>query len=225
VAKYTADVRYIASIWPGKLEPVTLYHGPSPDVHSRRATQYKLTPVTRTGRPCVIEVADAFENVFNPMAAGNSSADRQASKPVDSQETVDNLLRIWAGGIIGVPPGAAPGIIQIIGTVPQRAELDRMREQQTIFAEWGFQQGELHHRQNQWKEITQTMRDMAIWLEKDVLWANPAAASELVNCVACGELVKPQAAVCRHCGMRLKALPPEIEALNAGRRAPDRVPA
>lgn len=217
MAKYTAEVRYIASIWPGKLERVTLYHGPSPNVHSKRATGYELQPVPRGGKAFVLEVADGFENVFDPTAIGNKSSDRRRSSPIDSAETVRVLVNHWGGNIVDMPPGGGLGIREIIGTIPQKQELEQMRSELTLFAEFQFQKGELHHRQNQWKEITQTMRDCANWLEKDVLWANPASASELINCVACGELVKPKAAVCKHCGYQLRALPPEIAALNQGR--------
>lgn len=226
MAKYTAEVRYIASIWPGKLEPITLYHGPSPVVSSKRSTQYKLQPVARGLKPFVLEVADGFENVFDPMTIGSNSSQRMRSKPVDGAETVNVLIKHWAGNIVDMPPGGGMGIREIIGTVPQKQELEQMREELTVFCEYKFQQGEQHHRQNQWKEITQTMRDCASWLEKDTIWANPASASELINCVACGELVKPRASVCKHCGYQLRALPPEIAALNQGRtplRAPEPV--
>src|SRR5579859_5324432 len=70
MAKYIAESKWIYSIWPGKLEPIKLYHGPDPNPLSGRCTTYWIPPVPPRGpasKPKGIEVADAFENVLNPM--------------------------------------------------------------------------------------------------------------------------------------------------------------
>ncbi len=215
MAKWAADTRYIASIYPGDLEAVAYNHGPSPDRTKGRRTVYRLTPVPRETartRPCVIEVADGFEDVLNPM--GGSFGNKYQPKPVDADETVRCLLQHWTGNMVGVPAGASPGIILIANTFPTKAEMERMFEMQTLYFEWGYQEGERLHRENSWKEITAAMKIGAAWLGKDTIWSNPARVSEMVNCPACGEEIQPKVAVCKHCRTRLRALPKEIAILN-----------
>jgi len=219
MAKWVADTRYIASIYPGELDSIALNHGPSPNRSKGRRTVYKLTPVpkeTMRTKPCVIEVVDGFEDVINLM--GIQQGDPKMPKPVDSKETVENLLRYWTGNMVGVPTGAAPGIIEIVNTIPSIAEMKRMVEMQTLYFEWGFQNGERLHRENNWKEITGAMKLGAEWLGRDVIWANPAQVSEMVKCPACEQLIAPRVAICHHCGTKLRALPKELAALN---RQPD----
>ncbi len=222
MAKWAADTRYIASIYPGELETIAYNHGPAPDRTKGRRTVYKLRPVPREEartRPCIIEVSDAFEDVLNPMGGG--MGEKWTFKPVDADETVNCLLRHWTGNMVGVPAGAIPGIIQIANTIPTKAEHERMMEAQTAYFEWGFQEGERLHRENNWKEITGAMKIGASWLGKDVIWANPAKVSEMVNCPACGGMIQPKVSICLHCGTKLRALPRELAALNNQAEQPE----
>lgn len=227
MAKYTAESIWIASIYPGIVQPITKYHGPHPSPRSARATVYRLKPVQRGGKPFLLEVSDAFENVPNPMKAAESMKSERIgstmvfdSSPVACEEIVENLLQEWAGGMVGLPPGAAPGIIRLIGTVPTQDERERMTQQQTILYEYLFQEGERLYRQSDWKGITQTMRDAAVWLGHERIWSTPAKSSESVNCPGCNEVISSAAAVCKHCGTRIKELPGEIAALNKGHITP-----
>jgi hypothetical protein len=215
MAKWTPDIKFIASIYPGELDSVPLNHGPSPQPRTPRRTVYKLTPVPRDKartNPCVIEVRDGFEDVIDLMGA--QTGRKTMPKPVDSAETVACLLKYWTGSMVGVPPGATPGIIEIANTVPTQAEFRQMFEIQTAYFEFLFQTGERLNRENNWKEITGAMRIGAEWLGRDSDWSNPARVTEMVACPACGELIMPKMAVCKHCHTRLRALPKEIAAFN-----------
>lgn len=227
MAKYVADSLWIASIYPGKLWPITKYVGPNPNPRSPRATVYRLEPVSRGKKPFMLEVSDAFENVPNPQEASESNrADRIGanmvfnSKPVTCQELAANLIQEWAGGMVGLPSGALPGIATVIGTVPTQAELERITEQQTMFFEYLFQEGEKLHRLNDWKGITQTMRDACQWLGHERVWSTPASSSSVTNCPACRQIIPVDASVCHHCGTRVKALPVDLAALNPDKSAP-----
>jgi hypothetical protein len=221
MAKYVAESKWIASIYPGTLWPIIKYVGPHPNSHSPRATRYELKPVPRGGKPFMLEVVDAFENVPNPMKAAESSkADRIGanmifdSSPVPCEEIAANLIQEWVGGRFGVPSGAAPGIMIVIGTIPTQAELKRMEEMQTAFGEYLFQEGERLNELKQWKDIRPEMRDMAVWLGRDVRWGTPGNATDLIPCPACTKQIPSQSIVCAVCGTRLKALPPDLAKLN-----------
>ncbi len=215
MAKWTPDVKFIASIYPGELDTVALNHGPSPSPKTPRRTVYKLTPVPRDQartKPCVIEVRDGFEDVLDLM--GIQSGNKYMSKPVDSAETVGCLLKYWTGNMVGVPPGASPGIIEISNTLPTQAEFREMFERQTQYAEFLFQEGERLNRENNWKEITGAMKVMARWIGRETIWATPEQANKMENCPACGELIPPKVAICKHCHTKLRALPKEIAVFN-----------
>lgn len=225
MAKYEADKLVIASIWPGTLEAKVLYHGKDPDAHSGRATRYWIPPVKRGSRPPykLLEVFDSFENVPDHMNGDNGKPE-WTGKPVLCEEIAENLLRFWAGNMVGIPAGATPGIIALPKgrEVPHQSDIDRMFEIQGLFAEYLFQQGERLAAERDWKGITQTMRDMAKWLERDRNWSTPEMSSKTANCPACGQVIPDNVYVCFHCGTKIKALPPELAALNVQALAIDR---
>lgn len=221
MAKYVAESKWIASIYPGKLWPITKYVGPHPNPRTARATVYKLNPVPRGGKPSLLEVTDAFQNVPNPMKAAESmKTDRIGSNmvfdsaPVACEEICENLIQEWAGAMVGLPAGARPGIMVIVGTVPMQAEMKQLVEQQTVFCEYLFQEGERLARVNDWKGITQTMRDSAVWLGHERIWSSPAKSSDVVQCPACRQVIPSDASVCHHCGTRVKAMSAELAAMN-----------
>lgn len=221
MAKYVPDSKWIASIYPGKLPPITKYHGQDPNPRKPRATVYSLDPVARGKKPFMLEVIDSFENVPNPMKAAESQKSERIgsnmvfdSAPVACEQIVENLIQEWAGGMVGVPVGAQMGIMAIIGTVPTQAELILMTEMQTKFFEYMFQEGERLDRQREWKGIRQPMVDAAIWLGRDRLWSSPSLSTEMVPCPACKKDIPADSIICNVCGIKLRALPPELAALN-----------
>ena len=217
MAKYQADKIIIASIWPGTLEAVTLYHGLDPDPKSPRATRYWIPPVKAGSRPPykLLEVFDSFENVPDYMNADDGRPSF-TSKPVLCEQIVENLLRFWAGNMVGIPAGASPGIIALDRgqEVPHDRDIERMKAMQVRFAEHQFQQGERLAAERDWKGITEVMRVMAKWLGRDRTWSTPEMASRTETCVACKQPIPEDAFVCHHCGTRLRALPPELAELN-----------
>lgn len=213
MAKFEADLKYVASIWPGQMPDIALNHGPSPHVNSPRRTVYKLKPVPRNRPPYSIEIHDSYENVLDLMGGVNVGSKWQSRiVPVDT--IVRQLLKEWAGGLPGVPPGAAPGIIEVVNRAPSTRELDQMREQQTIYAEFMWAAGREHYQHDDWKGITEHMRLMALWLGKHDEWADPAMAKNLVSCPHCFENIHPEATVCKHCGKVVRPMSPEMALLN-----------
>jgi hypothetical protein len=232
MAKYTADTITIASIWPGTLEPKIMYHGADPDPKSPRATRYWIEPVKRNSRPPyrLLLVSDSFENIADYTNAEGGKPEF-ISRPVMCEHIVENLLRYWAGNMVGVPAGAAPGIIALKGeagkdgyAIPHSTELDTMFRMQTMFAEDQFQKGERLAAEREWKGITQTMRDMARWLGRDRPWSTPELTMKVIDCPACRQPIPDDAYICHHCGTRVKALPDDLARLNATEIAPRRGP-
>jgi hypothetical protein len=214
--KYIAESQYIASIYPGMLERITLYHGDDPDVNSARAKVYWIPPFVKGygAKPKTLEVSDCFENVLDPMGSTETATKAWQSKPVPYQDIVRNLLQRWAGGMIGLPSGASPGIMAIKGTVPHDDEIKELYRMQNTYYEYNFQQGERRARENDWKGITPDMKDAAIWLGVDRAWSTPGTSANMVACSECKQQIPVDARICHHCGTRLKAMPPEIAALN-----------
>lgn len=223
MAKYVAESVWIASIYPGAMPPITKNVGPKPSPRSERATVYRLKPVPRDRwkKPHLLEVTDAFENVPNPIKAAESNrGDRIGANmvfdtsPVPCEEIAANLIQEWAGNMVGIPPGASPGIMQIVGTTPTEAELEQLFRMQSLFFEYLFQEGEKLARVHDYKGITQTMRDASVWLGHERVWSVPQDSKAVSNCPACTKVINAAALVCEHCGTRVKALPPELAALN-----------
>jgi hypothetical protein len=216
--KYQADSIIIASIWPGELEPKTIYVGLDPDPRSPRATVYRLEPAKRGSRPPykLLEVFDSFENIPDYMNTDGGRPDF-TSKPVLCEHIVENLLRFWAGNMVDIPAGAAPGIISLPKDqkIPHDKDLDRMFAMQTRFAEYQFQLGERMAIERDWKGITETMRVMAKWLGRERAWSSPELANRIEECPACKQPVPEGVFVCYHCGTKIKELTPELAALNA----------
>jgi hypothetical protein len=168
-------------------------------------------------------VSDMFENVVDWLGQGQGSTPelkgrfqtRHTSKPVDCARLAQNLLQEWSGGMVGVPTGAAPGIMIIEHEEPTPQECRQMLIRQTAFAEFQFNEAEKLARMNDYKGITRVMIDMSTWLGRSRPWSNPEAEASMVECPVCTGQIKSNAFVCRHCGYKVKALPPEIAALNA----------
>jgi hypothetical protein len=162
----------------------------------------------------LIEVSDSFENVPDYRSADDGKPE-WSSKPVPCEDIVQDLLRFWAGNMVGIPAGASPGIIAIAEELPSEEELTRMLIMQTAFAEFQFQTGERLAIERDWKGITQTMRDMADWLERPRPWANPELASKKVECPACRQPIPGDAYVCHHCRYQVHPFDGELAKLNA----------
>ncbi len=252
MAKYVAESRVIASIYPGTVERITLYHGHDPKPTKGRATSYWLPPIPKNKSPfpagqeerdafeaklkshnvtvkkvngswvALLEVSDAFESVFNVLKS--ESVGKLAAfdtNPVDCDQIANFLIHQWAENMVGIPAGASPGIMIIAGTVPTVEEQKQMLTMQTAFYTDRFQQAETLIAQNQYRELTQVMKDAAVYLDHARTWASPGLSTQTINCPACRQVLPDDAMVCHHCGLRVKALTPELAALNqSGQPAP-----
>lgn len=204
MAKYEAESFYVASIYPGQLEPVKLYHGTSPDARQGRCTTYTMKPVARGKKACTIEVFDAFETVIDPMQTMQQGVVTRTPRPVSGQNTADVLVSYWAANIHGMPQGAGPGVMRIVGTVPTEQEKAIMTAQLSKYAEWRFMKGERLHAEKKIDQITDEMVLMAKWLGRQTAWSDPGMALEMVECPECTGLIKPHAKVCIHCKRAVK---------------------
>jgi hypothetical protein len=241
MGKYTAEIRYIASIYPGKLEPQTKFHGPERDSRKGRATRYWLPPVPRHGKPvlpkednvsnvkihkiesstgvryvAVLEVPDAFESIPNPIDSVGGRLKFNMG-PVLCDEIANNLMQYWGGNFVDLPPGAAPGMIIIQNEIPTVAEMDRMILMQKNFYEYRLMQGDNAANQNRWKEITQEMKDAVVYLGKERPWSGGMLT---VDCPLCFSPIPAQAAICNRCGHRIKPIPADLAALNPSLAGP-----
>lgn len=228
MARYTAEAVYIASIYPGKLTSIQKYHGDTTNPREGRAKRYYLPPVYRGIKPvipegcknvkafrtphdvwvAVLEVTDAFELVPNPLKADGGRMAWDMS-PVDCHQIATNLHAEWAGNFVAVPAGASPGIKIIINTVPTPDELDEMLNMQKSFYDFLLSEGDRHSRQNEWREITQYMRDAANYLRQERAWSGSGITT--VDCPHCLQPIQKTATVCYHCSRDVKPALVEAE--------------
>jgi hypothetical protein len=239
MAQYIPDVRFIASIYPGQLPPIRRHYGPSRESEGRgaqRSTAFILQPVPRGKKPFVIPLYDSFENVLDIVSLssmGNKAEKPRLPKPVAVESIVSDLLKEWTGGLYNVPQGAMPGVIEIrpmkvelkkfedSGTLPGAApdEVERMTEMQTMYFEYLFTEGERLHKQNNWKEITATMRLAAEWLGLEREWSHRAIARNSGECPWCTAIIPNTAIVCGTCGRQVRETPPHLLGLDKPRPA------
>lgn len=225
MAKYVAESKFIASIYPGKLPEIIKYVGPDPAVRDRngkansRATVYRLKPVPRGGKPFMLEVTDSFENVPNPMKTAESSkGDRKGanmifdSNLVSCEEIAQGLVQEWVGNMVKMPVGGAPGIMIVVGTVPTQAELEHMQQAQTIYFESLYSEAQRLADIHLVDKITQPMRDAAEWLGREPKWV--PKSTDLIACPVCRKDIAADSIKCAVCGTQLQALPPELAKLN-----------
>lgn len=209
MAKYIADTKYICSIWPGKVEPQRRNYGPTRESSGKRAvrsTLYELEPVKRNQKPpyFVLEVCDCFEDVIDVVGTSATTERGQRPrlpKPVPVENIVSDLLNAWTGGIFleGMPNEAKPGIGEIVNSAPSQKELEALKAQQTLYMEYLFQAGEMYHKQNQWKNITENMRLAAEWLGHSREWSSRAIAKNSGPCPLCTQIIPDTAIFCPAC--------------------------
>lgn len=223
MAKYTPDVLYIASIYPGEVVPQRRHYGPSRESAGRNAVRsslFTLQPVPRGKKPFVLEIMDSFEDVLD-VVGSSSSADAKGakprlSKPVAVESIASDLLACWTGGLFNVPQGAKPGIIQIADRVPTISEMREMEQQQVLYFSYFFTEGERLHQEKNWKEITGVMRLAAEWLGKKTMWSHRDMAEESFACPLCTTIIPNAAVFCPQCHQQIKAIPVDILKLQAG---------
>src|ERR1700743_2830395 len=108
MAQYIPESLYIASIYPGVVEPQRRNYGPSRESTGKssiRSTLFSLEPVERGKAPFILEIIDSFEDVLDVL---NTSSERgphkpKLLKPVPVQSIVNDLLARWTGGLYNVP--------------------------------------------------------------------------------------------------------------------------
>ena len=233
MAKYVADTAYIASIYPGELEPIRRSYGPTRESGGKsavRSTLFELPPVPRGSKPpyAILEVSDCFEDVMDVMSqSGHSGGPRpRLPKPVAVETIVDDLIGRWTGGIFNVPAGAKPGVMRIVGTVPTQREMRQMEEQQGAYFEYWFGQGEGLFRGdpttvNNYKTYTTEMRLAAEWLGRSRPWSDPRAAAETESCPFCTSIISRIAIFCPQCNRQVREIPAHLAALQgATEKAP-----
>lgn len=212
MARYTAEVKYICSIYPGKLQEVSFHVGPEPEPNSPRSTKFFHPGVPKGDKPKVFEVTDAFENIMD-VQQSTGRKKRSMSKLVPCDELVSNILRTWAGNMVDIPTGMGPGIMEIANSSPTTVEMQILLERQHAFFEHMFMKGERLALEKLVKELTEPMFLAAEWLGRKTNWASITVGTT-VPCPVCREQIEEDAYICKNCGTKLKALPAHLQALN-----------
>ncbi len=206
MARYQAEIAYIASIYPGPVEPQRRSYGPTRESNGKTAIRsicFELEPVERGGKPFVLEITDCFEDVIDVQQLSVENTKQRMPKPVDVNVIVADLLNVWTGGIIGIPQGAKPGIMLIANSVPSRDELRAMMDMQTIYFEFMFNEGERLHQEKKWDIITPTMRLAATWLDRKRTWAHQNVSADSGPCPLCHDMVPNEAVFCNGCKQQI----------------------
>ena len=234
---YLPDVKFIASIYPGKLPEQRFPYGPSRESvgpNAQRSSVFRVEPVARGGRAFVFPVYDSFQDVLDIAGmSGTGGGVRKAwiPKPVPVQEIVRNILKIWTEGMADVPSGMGPGIIEIFpmkvemklweseGKLPGPTPLERerMADMQTGYFEYLFTEGERLHKEKDWKSITDTMRLAADWLGYEREWSHKAIARDSGPCPWCQTLILNAAIVCHACGKQVRDTPAALKKFDSPR--------
>lgn len=214
MGRFTADTRYIASIYPGKVDRVTMNHGPSPNRKNGATTWYELKPVKRGTKPYVIEIADSFQHSKDEIKSAVSGTTVNAIDPVSCDEIADYLIRYWTGNLVNVPQDCLPGIMKIRGTVAQQSEIQQMKDQQEGFFEYWYSEGERLATANKLDAISPIMKLSCDYLGRPRGWANMNVASNKIDCPACKASIPGDACVCQFCGTKLRALPASLRMFN-----------
>ena len=240
MAQYIPDCRFIASIYPGALPVIRRHYGPSRQSEgaaAQRSTAFSLPPVPRGKRPFVLPVYDSFESVLDIVSLsslGNKAQKPHLPKPVAVETIIADILKEWTGGLFNVPQGAMPGVIEILPMAveikkfeqsngrdlpgPNPGEMAQMTQQQTLYFEYLFTEGERMHKQNNWKEITDTMRLAAEWLGYEREWSHRAIARESGPCPWCTAIIPNTAIVCSQCGRQVRETPVDLMRFDKGAR-------
>lgn len=234
MARYQADVLFIASIYPGKLPDLRRYYGPSLNstgVGAVRSTLFRLEPVPRGAKPFVLPIYDSFQDVLDTNQLStlrDRPGNPTTAKPVTCENIAGDLLEKWGGGLMGVPAGARPGIIQIQpdnlalrefnkeGKLPvaNLAEIAEMTDMQTRYFEFLAVQGRRLHKESNWKEITDTMRLAAEWMGYKEDWmVNLQGAPTTSPCPLCTKEIPNAAIFCPECKQQIRAMPAHIAAI------------
>lgn len=240
MARYIADVRFIASIYPGKLPDIRRNYGKTLDGEGfgvERSTLFHLEPVKRGDKPFILPVYDSFEsvlNIFELSALKGQAQKPRMPKPVRCQDIMADILKEWTGGLHNVPAGAMPGVGEVSllpsqlkefnssGKMPAglaQDELSQLESQQTLYFEYLFTEGERLHKEANWKEITETMRLAADWLGYQREWSHRAIARDSGPCPLCTSIIPNAAIFCPHCHQQVRAMPAEIAKVQADARA------
>ncbi len=237
MARYEPEAKYIASIYPSAVEKITQYHGPDQDVRKSRCTIYHMPPVwpgkkpepfsytknvkavkvggsgcVHSGWAAVMEVGDAFENVpdTQPEASGRGRI-IQLARPVACEDIANNILTSWRDSMIGIPTGAAPGMMIIANTCPTNSELDQMVAMQMSFYEYRLAEGDRLFLEKNIRGITQQMKDAALYLGRERTWSGAFGTVGTVECPHCLSPIHPRASVCAHCQRDVKDTKATVE--------------
>ena len=214
MAKYTADAKYICSIYPGELPVQRRNYGTSPSNDGKdvsRCTTFVLKPVPRGQKPpyFVLPIYDSFESIIDVLGTTQRQKGEKAYLPrmVPVDEIVADMLKQWTGGLFGVPDGAHPGIMEIAGPTPSKAEQQEMERAQTSYFNFRFSEGERLYRENKWDNITDEMRLAAEWLGHKTVWSSTDIAENSEPCPFCTTVVPKLAIICPTCRKQIREVP------------------
>lgn len=227
MAQYVADEKCIASVYPGQLPDQRRSYGPTRESigpKAQRSTLFHMPSVPRGGKNkfAVIKCYDSFEEGLDVMAQNGLGKNEQRpriQRPVPVESIIDDLMTAWTGNMFNVPAGARPGVMPIVGTVPTQDEMAQMREQQALYFEFWFAQGEALARGDKqvvddYKRHSTEMRLAADWLGRDRPWSNARVAVESGPCPFCTTIISNMAIICPACHQQLRETPAHLALFN-----------
>ena len=203
MAKIEYETRYIASVFPGRLESIRRPFGLDPAAKRAQSTVYTIPPVPRGDPPFVLTVTDGYYS--RVIDGGFGVENHPVLESVDV--IVRDLMNHWTGRILGLSEGAGIGVGLIAGPRPTASEIDRLVTMQTKAFEQLLHMGTELANKKEWSSITEYMRIAAQWLDAPVSWAAGAQVRKLIPCPACTTLIPDAAYVCPTCHTRIREFP------------------
>lgn len=211
MSEYKPAVKYICSIYPGKLPILTRHYGPSLQAQGPEAirrSSFGLQPVPRGEKPFLLRVYDSFQTVLD-IRTGKPTG----TMPVPVEEICDDLMNQWVGNLFNVPSGAKPGVMVIANTSPTMnvgGEYQQMETQQALYMAHFFSEGERLHREAHSDQITEMMRLAAEYLGEKRIWSDPAIARDAIKCPLCTTMVPAMAFICPACQHVIREIPADL---------------
>lgn len=209
MGRITANTLTICSIFPLQLGPERRPYGP--DRTKGGMSLFSIAAATTEQPYQLLTVTDCWQRVRVWEHEPDAMDDDWRPVEIPVEQIAADLVTVWTGGqVISRESGGTPGVMQIAGEEPTKAELKRLHDVQTRFFNSLFQQG--NHlaadlQNNGPKYITPLHRLAAKWLHKEPVWAKDIDPSEIQACPACMSKISSLASICPVCQTQIAELP------------------
>ncbi len=145
----------------------------------------------------LLKVYDTIQMVYDPVN------ERDKPEVIPVHLIIDDLIRMWTSGILSRGE-YGPGIMSIAGDEPTVEELAAINGRQSAYFTELVNLADGHFMKGDVKNITELHRAAATWLNlPDKPWMKNVDSVIQKDCPACGEKVRMNATVCKHCTTNL----------------------